>query len=701
MTSAVVVALVTITAAITLVVLRPEGRPRWLLLVVPAAFALTAVPFLADGHVGLLGMGLNNDTSTHLTWIESLRSEFMRSQFAPGSYPLGPHKLVVTVAEGLGVDADRALTGLLIAIPVLTALTAVQGLAAATALIRVSAALVVAFGYLLAAYFGQGAFKETMLALFVLAAAVVLEQLLDTPRPRRAGAVPLGFIVGAALLTYSYVALAWFGALGVLLVVLWLARDRPSRHVLATTLRVAAPMALIAAAAALVATAVDLRRTLTFFESVGVSAAQSNGAIPKDELGNLAQPLPLREAFGIWPSADVRFPPPAETFMFGPLRWLLIAAVVYGVVVLFRRREFALPAALGAAFAVFLVTRDRESPYVVAKALVVITPLFLIVALRGLTVRPLSGPSTGYGARIALALVIGVAALQSSVWVLRGSPVESVEQRDQLAELRPLLHGRPTLFLGIDDFGAWRLRNVPIGMFAVAMGSSVPFDGNPKKPWTFGQPADFDSVRSADLDRFRFAIAPRAAYGSKPPRNFRVVRTTSLFALWERTGPTPRGRRVAERSGSPTGVLRCTRTTKAGTADVPVRAPVLIPPPPVLAPGASATVTLDLPAGTWDLSVQYLARIPARLQIGARRVGYLPANTTRQGPYWPMARIRSTGEPIGLLVIAERQSRLTSPNDVVEITSIAATDARGQRTVPLREACGRAVDSYDPTADGS
>src|SRR5207237_1772537 len=55
-----------------------------------------AIPFLANGRVGLPGVSFDNDTSAHLLWAETLRSPAVGVRYGglPTGYPLGPHSLV-------------------------------------------------------------------------------------------------------------------------------------------------------------------------------------------------------------------------------------------------------------------------------------------------------------------------------------------------------------------------------------------------------------------------------------------------------------------------------------------------------------------------------------------------------------------------------------------------------------------------------
>ena len=141
----------------------------------PVALVLAlvlAIPFAVSARWGLLGVGFNNDLGLHLAWAEWLRSGFGPAPDA--GYPLGPHGLAVATAAVPGIGLAQAFLGEIVAIGVLTGLTALGALRELGGWRRVLAAAMVALPYLAASYFAQAAFKETAEALFVLAFAVFL-----------------------------------------------------------------------------------------------------------------------------------------------------------------------------------------------------------------------------------------------------------------------------------------------------------------------------------------------------------------------------------------------------------------------------------------------------------------------------------------------------------------------------------------------
>jgi hypothetical protein len=153
----------------------PYEAPGTLRMGLPVAVAVVlalSVPFAVSGRWGLLGVGFNNDLGLHLAWAEWLRSGF--GPAAETGYPLGPHGLAIATAAVPGIGLGQAFIGEIVAIGVLTGLTALGALRELAPGRRTLAAAMVALPYLAASYFAQAAFKETAEALFVLAFTIYL-----------------------------------------------------------------------------------------------------------------------------------------------------------------------------------------------------------------------------------------------------------------------------------------------------------------------------------------------------------------------------------------------------------------------------------------------------------------------------------------------------------------------------------------------
>ena len=469
------------------------GRGLPLLLL---ALAACSIPFVAEGHFGVLGTGFNVDMSQHLfaaDWLSDPCSA------APGlyeqGYPLGPHGLAVAVAA-LSGNLATAFSGVTIALPVIVALTALAAGEDRGRLAAYVAAAATAFAYLGASYLAQGSFKELFEIAFLIGFALWLAELpmsADEPRsaPSWVAGLPGAVLAAGALYAYSAPGLAWLLGTLVLWAAFLLLRDRGAAR---ENARRALP-ALVAGLAALVLLAApELDRIVDFGGSVGTVSEASNdggdeggrggGGSPFDrggrekgpkfdnDLGNLFGQISPLEAFGIWPSGDFRVAPgdgavPALLFYLGALLGALALGI--GAAAAYGRGETALLAALAAAAAIWLAARIGSTPYTTAKALAMIAAPAALVAARGLLDPTWLGAAGGRGRGVRVAVT--VAALGgfgiSAALALVNAPVGPGSYSSGVGQLSERFAGAPTLLIAPDDviadergteFYGWELR---------------------------------------------------------------------------------------------------------------------------------------------------------------------------------------------------------------------------------------------------
>lgn len=702
-TGAIAVALLTALAAW---VLFTRGEPR-----VPDLDALAAgaaatlagcLPYIANGRFGIPGVTFNNDAANHLAWMSALQDPGLIGAAEPtAGYPVGPHSLMVSISSGTGMGLDLAFAGVLLALPAIVALAALPLLDGLTRPRRALAALLISSAYLVAAFYAQAGFKELLTTAFLLALVGVVR---DVARGRLTATPVTGLLLGLLLagivVAISYGGLVWaFGALAVWAVAATgaaLLAGRGPRSLLrdargAISLR-RGPIALAAGAAiaGIVLLAADLPRLIDSLSLFGSSPAGA-GSIETGAVGHLAGPLSKYELFGFWPLADFRFRI-AETWRNGALLGLAIGAAAFGAVWWARRRDLLVPSAWVAALAILLYLDQTESPYVASKSFPIAGTFTMLVAVRALLERwpqRIDLPELRMARLVAVVLFVG-GALYSSYLVLEGGRVGVPAHARDLDALRKTVEGRPTTFLGVDDFIRWELRGVPLVGFA---------EGG--KPFAYGTALDFDSGSAADFDRAAYVIAPRSSFGSEPPPNFRRAETAGDYVLWRRAGSTPTRQVLAEGS-APGAVLNCSTepgaalARKPGWARVWSRAPVVPRLPArirVMPVGGEASMRLRLPRGRWELSLAYVSPQAVDIDAGGQRVE-APANLDRPGPWWAIGSVESGGGATRATFAVER-GPLHSPNQIAEIVGLAAVPANLRRElVPLSEACGRYVDWY-------
>ena len=519
-----------------------------------AALALLAasLPFLVERRFGILGTGLNPDMSQHLYAADRLAHGEGGRLLSQG-YPLGPHSLVVAASKGTGASLVHSFDGLMLAISVAATLGPLALVAALAEWRRVVCALLVGLPYMAASYLIQGAFKETMEALFVLAFAIGLHELargrLTAGGARRAGtgyalaAIPLAALAVGAVYAYSFPGLLWLaGTAGLWAVVeLGLAAARGSAADAMALARRAAPATAVALAAVAIAAAPEIGRMIDFasFETFNPSGPG---------LGNLFNRISPLEALGIWPSGDFRLDPgdgaaPAIVYYLGGA--LGLAALAYGLIWWLGRGERAVPSALAVAAALVAYAHFSGTPYQEAKSVMLASPLAMLIparallsgksviqlgGFRGAVARRRSGALSAWARHhpvVVAGLAIGFcgAAVGSSLVALVNGPVGPAAYSPDLTKLRPRLGTGSTLVLAPEhlladehgrDYLVWELRGGRVCVEVAGPRSSGP------------PPPGISRV----IAQSRSTTAPFAG--------LQLERRAGPYTLWRRR-PPPRG----------------------------------------------------------------------------------------------------------------------------------------------------------------
>jgi len=321
-----------------------------------------------------------------------------------------------------------------------------------------------------------------------------------------------------------------------------------------------------------------------------------------------------------------------------------------------------------------------------------------------------------------LAVLFIGGAIYSSLLVLRDAPVAPPGHGGELKAFLPIVRGKPVLYAGQDRYAAYELlgadTHVPLVEFPDPSVSP-----NPEKPFDTGDaysPIDFDSFSHGTLERFEYVITGRAAWNSQAPVNFKRVAATPSYVLWKRTGPTPQDRHVLL-EGTEAGAL-------AGCAAPEIRVlladrghaslfPAAVVGPKgawdegsILGTGAETSQSLQLPAGAWNLSIQYFSpfdltlsapgfRAPLKAALDGQRPNTI--SLASNGQFWPAGRFQSNGG-------ATRFSLATAPASTLQSLSgytgkaylgeLVAVPAKPRRLVPMASACDGWIDWYESSA---
>jgi hypothetical protein len=434
-----------------------------------------SLPFIVEGHFGILGTGFNPDMSQHLLATDRL-ADGAGSQLQHQGYPLGPHAIVVALNKGLGIGIVPGFTGLTIAVAILaplTALAAFAGLPAASGApfdpytskrrTGIVVALVVGLPYLVASYFAQGAFKETIQALLILAFVLALRESTRTWNDMPLRFVPAAILAIGSIYVYSFPSLLWLGAIAAIWATAEWARSKysspagggvggtPPEEALATGRGGGSPAPTgpagrramsLAAIVFLVGVLPELGRMIDFqqFETF-----DPNGP----GLGNLFGQISPFTALGIWPSGDFRVAAsdgavPAFAYYLGAA--FAMALLVRGLVVAAHRREMTILAGVLAVALLYVAARVGGTAYTSAKALEIAAPLLTLAILAPWTRgAPPAPAATGPAGRV-LFVYLCIAGL-CSLLALANAPVGPTSYSPALTGLRPLVADGSTLVI--------------------------------------------------------------------------------------------------------------------------------------------------------------------------------------------------------------------------------------------------------------
>jgi hypothetical protein len=487
------------------------------------ALLAASLPFIVEDHFGILGTGFNPDMSQHLLATDRL-ADGSGSQLLNQGYPLGPHAIVVALNKGLGIGLVQGFSGLTIAVAILAPLTGLAAFAGQPRLRGIAAALLVGLPYLVASYFAQGAFKETIQALFVLAFVLALRESGRTWHDLPLRFVPAAILAIGSVYVYSFAGLLWLGVIAAIWATAeWAlakyvspaggtAGGTTPEEALATgrgggSPAVTGPAGLPAMSLALIVFAVgtlpELGRMIDFqqFETFDPSGPG---------LGNLFGQVSPFTALGVWFSGDFRLAPgngavPAFAYFAGAAFASLL--LIYGLIVSWRRRETTILAGVLAVALLYVAARVGGTPYTSAKALEVAAPLVTLAIVLPLLRRPVT------------VLYLGLAGL-CSLLAFANAPVGPTSYSPALTGLRPLLADSSTLVLAPDSLLADE-------------------QGERYIVW--------------ELRGGRVCIEPQSAVGGRPPAGIQFVITSAgtvqppfdqlalrkqagPYTLWERRG---------------------------------------------------------------------------------------------------------------------------------------------------------------------
>ena len=378
--------------------------------------------------------------------------------------------------------------------------------------LRAFAATVAASAALLYGYALWGGVKELAEAALLVLAAALLPVFLRRPGVR--AALPLAVVSGATLGVQSAAGAVWLLVPAAIVgVVLFRRSDRRASAI--------AGGALVVGSAAL---AIPTLAAATMW--LGHTGTFTGGS----RLANLYHPLSWSQVFGIWPAGDFRNNPDSSAVT-GALIALVVLAGVFGIVLAWRRRGWGLIAYAATALIASSVFWLKASPWIGAKAIAIVSPLFLVLALAA------AGWLFETGRRFeavlaAAAMLFGVAWSDSLAYhdVLLAPNARLTE----LQTIGDRYAGQgPTLETDYDPYGARHFLRKADGEGASELRFRSVFLRTARLPTT-GESPDIDEINLTDVLVYRTLVTRRSPAASRPPSVYQPIAEGRYYDVWQR-----------------------------------------------------------------------------------------------------------------------------------------------------------------------
>ena len=285
-------------------------------------------------------------------------------------------------------------------------------------------------------------------------------------------------------------------------------------------------------------------------------------------------------------------------------------------------------------------------------------------------------------------------ALYSSFLVLTAGSVGPQETSDELAKVRPVVKGSSVLALVNDDSLRWELRT------AKKITPMYFFGPRYEKRFTDGVAADTDTPTAKVLNEHRYVLTTNTPYASTPPAALTPVVRTRSFTLWRRDGRV-RARGTLAEAGAPGGILNCSTPEGRAIAAKPGWAVVVPRPVELVLRDAQRfigedgeRISMELPAGRWDISIQYTSAHPLQVRGGLNLD--MPPVIDRGGNFRRAGAVRHrSAGPLRLRLRVADPSPLPTVTRGAGVDRVAATRVGARpRVVPLDRACGLYMDWY-------
>ena len=250
--------------------------------------------------------------------------------------------------------------------------------------------------------------------------------------------------------------------------------------------------------------------------------------------GNLLKPLRAVQVFGVWVWDSYKNPPTGGELT-STIVLIAIAAVaaVAGAVRVVRRRDYVLAGWIALVLVVWLALSRYSTTWVEAKALMLSTPVVVLLAWGGLaalraSVLRLAAPL------LALALAGGV--LTSDALQYHSANLAPTARYQELSWIGQRYRGRgPTLFTDFDEYSLYELRDLDVG--GPDFIYSPPALAGPGGGYR--QPVELARLPPAALRSYPLIVTRRDPAAARPPSAYSLLWQGTYYQVWRRRRGAP------------------------------------------------------------------------------------------------------------------------------------------------------------------
>jgi hypothetical protein len=692
----------------------------WLALACAAVYLLALAPVLAAGRTSFSSFMALSDSAVHMLGADFLirhgqhyahldlrnsYGQFLAAYYNTG-YPSGADTLFGGSAFLLGLPliwAFQPFNAFMLAAAAGPAwsLARAMGLAGGWAALAVVTAVLPALVY---AYELLGSIKEITALTMILALGALVVGHRGWLGRGPAHAVPFALTLAAGVSALGVAFGAWALASVVVLAVVLVARLRQG------SVRLGGALAQVGAGAGALLVAawptwVHLPASIRVAQNIATTGNS----------GNLAHPLRAVQVLGVWLRGSYKLAPAGAA---GTATHLLIAlvaaAAALGVVHLLRLRAYALAGWIALTLVASLVVTEAVSTWAEAKALVLTSPLAMLLAWGGvaaLLALPRRSLARAVAALAAVVLAGGV--LASDALLYHASNLAPTARYRELASLNArFARGGPTLFTDFDEYSLYELRDLDVGGPDFVYPPPAAGGG----AGGYGSLVDLDRVSPLALLDYPLIVTRRDPLASRPPSAYRLLWQGSYYQVWGRR-PGARAATVhVGLSGPPArqcaSIGAVARRAGAGDVLVAAQAPGVVSlslaraahparwghqrAGLVMSSAGRLTGSVRVPAaGVWDVWLQGQLMPAVQVRVDGRRVasiaGQLSGNSLVPDTV-PAVRVRLTaGEH--RISVTRAPASMFAPGDggAAVLDAVFLTPVAGGRATPTPAAGDRAT----------